>query len=446
MENNPRPIKAISATASELERARNYFRFYSPIQKTENVTSPAPKGEEWKLERTLPSGLYLWANLGEPSLLRENRFWQIPKKEPEGSDDLSSFQYDVVTHLKKHSWLRGLTSPTYSVAWHPRKPLLVTNGSNGPVKLWDVQNGRLLTKLPHRTSWPGDVACWSPDGAVFASEGRMFNGLTGETRKGLPGIGSRYSSYFYSSLRGSRDGFISANLSNNFSPWRPHSRQFVVDENVHFDNRRYNGPNQWNPSADLFGKTLVFQNIDTGEIEKVIDCDVPSQVEDFAWHPSGKFVAIAFKGHNIHIIDIDDVRTIAGLSVSRLVGWSPDGQTFIARDKSRSEFTLWNGVDGKEKPVSEEVQNQIWFKRFFNDISADGHWSIRIEISGTNIYSVETNRLIATLPKTASNAAWSPIDGGLLATCSGNNSTQLIDANTSGVESGGHTDIWRLLN
>jgi hypothetical protein len=92
----------------------------------------------------------------------------------------------------------------------------------------------------------------------------------------------------------------------------------------------------------------------------------------------------------------------------------------------------WDAIDGKEKPISEEIKNKLWFKRFFNNISADGSRCVRIESNGTNIYSVDSDKLVATLPKTANAAAWSPIDGRLLATCRSNISTTLIDADSSG--------------
>jgi len=437
---NLKPIKAVPITKAEWERVQNYFKFYSPIQSAVKVASGSRNAgeEEWKLERTLPSGLWLSVDLGEPSIWRENRFWQKPKKDPEGSEDLSQFQYDVQTHLRRHPWLKARLQSTYSLAWHPYRMLLVTNGSNGPVKLWDVQSGKLITKLPHRTSSPGLVASWSPDGAVFATEDRMFNGMTGELKRSLPGIGSRYSGNYHR-----MDAHIFS-TAYNFGPWRPHSTQFVVDETVHFENRRDNGPNQWNPTPDLDGRTLVFQNRDSGVIERVIDCDVPSHIKDFAWHPSGKFVAVAFEEHNAHIIDIDEARTVAGLSVSRLVGWSPDGQTLVLRENAGKDFVTWKAIEGKEKPISEEIKSELWFKRFFKNISADGLRYVKTETNGTSIYSVDSDRLLATLPNSTNAAAWSPIDGRLLATCRGNLSTTLIDADSSGLERGGHTDIWRL--
>jgi WD40 repeat protein len=110
------------------------------------------------------------------------------------------------------------------------------------------------------------------------------------------------------------------------------------------------------------------------------------------------------------------------LSAQHLVGWSPDGKTLVSRRgwKVTGDFVVWDALETKEQPITEEIKNELWFKRFFNNVSADGLRYVRIEGQQGKIYSVLSHDLLATLPEPVTCAAWSPIDGSLLATCAGN--------------------------
>lgn len=411
------PIKATPASDSELERVQSEFKYYSPARKSYK-TAPLPKvGEKWKLERTLPSG-----------------------------------QHNVQTNN------------THSISWHPTKPLIVTCGWISNLKLWNIETGELITKNPSWSSYSnGNTISWSYDGEAFINDRRIFDGRTGEELKKsagnsllfflgiifskpfgyakyLPGTGrGSYSVERYMSVRGftyagicKSESLCTSYLSssNNFSPWRPNSNQYLISDatlnDVHWREEFFN---PWKPHSDdsssLYRKSLVFRNRRTGDIEKVIDCAVTSQIEDFAWHPKGRFIAVAFKEDNIRIIDIDDVKIVADLSVQNLVGWSPDGKILVGRkEKYKDDFVIWDALETKEKLMPDEMKNELWFKQFFKNICADGLRYIKIEsnenyIYSANIYSVSSDELVATLPQEVTAAAWSPIDGGLLATCGG---------------------------
>jgi hypothetical protein len=108
------------------------------------------------------------------------------------------------------------------------------------------------------------------------------------------------------------------------------------------------------------------------------------------------------------------------LSVQYLVGWSPDGKILIARkDKNKDEFVVWDALKIKERPMPEGIRDELWFKRFSKNISADGLRYIQVAHREGNIHSLESDELIFTLPKEVISAAWCPLDGGLLATCGG---------------------------
>lgn len=152
----------------------------------------------------------------------------------------------------------------------------------------------------------------------------------------------------------------------------------------------------------------------------------PSVIEDFAWHPEGRFVAVAFEAQNVSIIDIDNETVMNPLSAKYLAGWSPDGNTLVAqRELWKNEFLIWDALNMKERPMPSEMKKEIWFKRFFTNISADGLRYLKIEKDKVKIFSIASDALVATLslPEHLNEnlrfncAAWSPIDGGLLATC-----------------------------
>jgi WD40 repeat protein len=336
-------------------------------------------------------------------------FLRLPGKrfQREGYD-FRKFQYDVERHQREHPLLYVDDHwETSSVSWHPTQKLLVTAGTGNQAKLWNVETGELVTENPCWSSYSsGKSITWSDDAEVFAVDKYSFDGHTGELLPDAPKETHdwTYSSSEYDSLRGSRDyychGVSHVASTHNFTSFKPNSPHRVIKNEE---------------------KNLIFRHRLTGEIERVIDCDVPSAIRDFAWHPKGQFIAIAFKEHNVSIVDTDEVRTIDSLSAQHLAGWSPDGKTLVVRRgwKVTDDFVVWDALETKEQPITEEIKNELWFKRFFNNVSADGLRYVRIEGREGKIYSLLSHELLATLPGPVTCAAWSPIDGGLLATCSG---------------------------
>jgi len=414
------PIKVIPCTKTELERIQNAFKSYSPVQKSVRPATAPQEGEVWQTHRALPSGLFLGDN--ENAKLRTEFFSRLLGKKPKDRD-YRPLQYDIEQHQRENPWLHAESRITYSVAWHPAKMLLITAGDGGLVKLWNAETGDLITVDPFwQREQDGEPACWSHDGDVFAGAKYIFDGRTGEAlysqhknsrgdRLRLPGIGDRFKAMYWRQRVGkdARDTYYPSS-AYNFSPWRPHSNQYVIHNFESIISSEWTF-DPWKAYADSGWKCLVFRNRRSGEIEKVIDCDV-TKIDDFAWHPKGQFIAIASDEDNVRIIDIDEARLIDGLSANQLVGWSPDGKILVAR-KGDDDFLVWDALEAKEKPMLEEIRNELWFKQFFNNTSADG---LRY-IENASIYSVESGQLLATLPVSVNCAAWSPIDGGLLATC-----------------------------
>lgn len=370
-----KPLKAVPVSAVERERAQNELKFFFPARKPYKTAAEPRVGEVWALQRTLPSGLYIDVEL-------PLRFWQSEKKYPDWSKDHRPFQYDVERHQTELPGFRATRQRTFSIAWHPSGPTLATNGSNGPVKLWDTDSGMLLTKVPLRTSGSGLFVGWSQNGELFASENAIHDGTTGDHKHTVE--------------------ITHLSYKKMYRPFRPNSSEFLALD---------------------YGK-LELINGYTGEVEKIIDCGLPTSIDDFAWHPSGRFIAVVFKDHhNVRIIDFDEVRTVDSLSAQEIVGWSPNGKTLVLGGE-----LYWDAVEMQEHPITNEMKKELWFQRFSRTINADGLRYIEISAGEGHIYSLGTHEEIASLPNVlVTSAAWSPVDAGLLATSGGS-----------------ETHIWRL--
>ncbi len=331
-----KPTKAIPASPSELEGFRRDFRFNSPAQKYD--TAPSPKAREvWELERTLPSGLLLLRGEDSSSFIddiKEKIRTMLVGEQIEPEFDERPYLYDVERFKSEdprhHIQLRN----TSSVAWHPKLRLLATAGDGNIARVWDT-NGDAITKRATWSRSPGETLSWSSGGELFISDEDIFDGNTGEylcRPKSRWTTYLRYSSHTYERLRGyritpSRTSHLSS--TNNFSPWRPNSEQLIFGD---------------------YEKNLILRDGRTGAIEKVIDCDVASDITDFAWHPKGRFIAVTFEEHNIRIINIDEAKIVDDLSVQYLLGWNPDGKILVARkERGKDDFVIWDALESKRK-------------------------------------------------------------------------------------------------
>jgi WD40 repeat protein len=442
------PSKAIPVSNSELERIQREFKFHSPVPGSPKRASPPKEGEEWKLDRTLPSGLLV-------SNRRQPKWWQaIFNMEPEvEEEDVRQLQYDIEKHHKENPNLFVQIRGTSSVAWHPTEKRLVTAGDGIVAKLWDTETGELVTRYPFYSTSPGHSISWSDDGAIFTVDHYLFDGATGECLGGpngyrfVLGPGSyAYTPHAYGKLRVVPNHYFHSTASTNFTPFRPNSNHYVLRDIETF-NASKSAINPWKPRPDQYDRCLVLRNRRTGEVEKIIDCAASPGIEDFAWHPRGRFIAVAFKEDNVRIIDIDEVRTVDSLSVPHLVGWAPTGRILVLRKTiSPNDLVIWDALQTQEKPFPEEIRNEIWFKRFSSNISADG---LRY-IKGVQIHSTDSDEIIARLPiEHVQTAAWSPIDGGLLATSGSSiNDSYINEISRFAVSPEGRsqsqTHIWRL--
>ncbi len=414
------PVKVGYPSKSELESVCSYFAFFSP---SSGYIEKAPEpviGECWKLQNTLKSGLYL--GIENTWLEMLYRRFRGKRFNHTGYDWRAYHQGDIEEHKRKKELLIHQYRKTYSLAWYstksyPYEQLLVTAGDGGLVKLWDIKKGILRTDYANfRGDDPGNKISWSSDGSLFISgENHIFDGKTGDRIdhkpfrfRRAPHWPDTYRLYSLSEKTSKPNGewFRSCYWSSscNLSPWRPNTHQLT-----------------------MVGDKLTLYDALSEKIELVISCDVPSKIEDFSWHPGGRFIALAFEEDNVKVIDVENMKYVFGSSsANRISGWSSDGKFLLLSDMvgEDKDFTIWEASKLREtKGLSKALKNEICFKSLFTNISADfkRYLEFKFNDKKVEIFSLETDKLLNTLTfnRIVENAAWSPDDARLLAICAG---------------------------
>lgn len=433
---------------SEDNKVRHKFEKFSPSIKIKKVSHPK-LNEQWNLKTTLLSGL--------TKLLSESKIYGDSEPEPKGFFKRIFWKWDKDSrrligeerekkerakakynfdnrpfHEYPEEYLESnfpnwkiKSFSTKSIAWHPKGNYLVTTGERHLTKLWRADGNLIPITVRFEANYGTQTISWSSPGGnkrIFIANERLYDNMGNYLRDIEI---SEYTISRYEDLREIRRrsnylyGTSHLSSNHNFSPWRPNSNQLIEKRGV---------------------EKLELVNALTGDIEKTIDCK-GGVITDFAWHPSGYFIAVSFEEQNIKIFDIESGESVGKpMSVQHILGWSDDGKVFVGRKEGyKRDFVIWDATEMEEKSMPEEMEKDTWFQKFFKNISADGLRYIKLEDDKTknsprsdhykkgSIYSVESDQLVATLPKKLTFAAWSPIDGGLLATCGGS-----------------ETHIWRL--
>jgi hypothetical protein len=166
----------------------------------------------------------------------------------------------------------------------------------------------------------------------------------------------------------------------------------------------------------------------------------------FAWHPSGKYVAVT-TGHQedksmrrVHILDYEKAEIVASVPPTMTaVGWSPGGRLLFCQRWTgaytsdwKVETVVWDSHAWALRDLSEEERREPWARHFeFTGLGArddalnangtlsaspnlQSGWSITIRGNDS-----EGAEMMLPVEGKVSHVAWSPTDSRCLATVGG---------------------------
>jgi WD40 repeat protein len=249
-------------------------------------------------------------------------------------------------------WQTGHADVVASVAWSPKGRCVATGSYDGTVKVWDVENGRLLNTLAGHDESVNSVS-WSPDGTRLASgsddetvmvweaaSGRLLNVLAGHDNSVFSVSWSPDGKHLAS---GSRDQTVmlwdaaSGRLLNTLAghdnsvfsvSWSPDGKRLAsgsYDKTVKL----------WDPSSGRVLNTL------TGHDKLVLTV---------SWSPDGTRLATGSDDKTVKLWELSSGRLLNTLTghdnLVFSVSWSPDG-TRLASGSSDETVKVWEASSGR---------------------------------------------------------------------------------------------------
>ncbi len=260
--------------------------------------------------------------------------------------------------------------PEYSavcVDWHPGSERIVTGGSDGAIKIWNISNGEILSTLSMDTE-PVRCLDWHPDGTHLIAIG----GPHGQEL---------------------------------LKAWDTCSQDPLIQRGC-----------RWGHSAAFSpdGSQLAF----VSGINKFVTIDFPSNqtVETFttdkghvtslSWNPSGQQIAVGMERGGVSIWDLDtktqSTSIVAHSNVyTTYVAWSSDGQllaTTGSLEDSSDTLKVWDAAGLGDRAVTMVSNgNALAF-------SPDG----RRLLAGNRMWDVASHDEVFALPVGTADFAWSP--------------------------------------
>ena len=217
---------------------------------------------------------------------------------------------DAVTGIRT-SVLSGDTDTISSLGFSRDGTLLVSHSNNGPVKLWDVQTGGVISTFDCGAS--GSVASISPDGTTIAfgtDSGtiHLWDVRTGKRHSIEAGQDNSVNHIRFSPVDSQR--FISSSFDGTIQQWNVAGQQigFPYEEGGEdlayaLDGTRF---------ISCWGSIATVRDSESGAVVVEIKVPVSGLPSRCCFSPDGRFVALSV-GETIYVWDI----TIPG---ARLVG------------------------------------------------------------------------------------------------------------------------------
>lgn len=402
-------------SAQDVERHASFLQTTNVGEiNTDQEIIPPKKGEEWEI-------IAEWDAIPE-----------LPKKSTRRFGGLLGYP-------EEHFWPRFIT-------WNPNGRSLRISRDFGTLTAWTLSGERLGGKQIKETYGRVNRVYWSNDGSWVLIEGEpSFNSSVDclwsvLARDGKSGCHFAPDYFRFGSSnpnRYSRNQPVPA-----FNPWRPYSSQFL----------------KWNYKSrcfELFDMERSPSRIE-GSAERYVSqavdlASLPSDdqtVENFTWHPSGRYVAFVAEIYNrntrgsvrrAHLLDWDSAQIIASTlpfvaedhTAFRpfAVGWSPGGQ-WLVLDEEVSK--VWD-VRAAEVAALDIKQRELGWANRLNAlrhagmdsawVSCDGERVLQrgqgesgeFDWEGTLIIKSTREGYLQELPS-ALTAAWSPTDPHCFAT------------------------------
>jgi WD40 repeat protein len=258
-----------------------------------------------------------------------------------------------------------------AVALSPEGKRIATGGLDGTIRVWDLENGKLLRALIGHDSYVYGLS-WSPDGNTIASAG-SFDATVRlwDTRTGQP-------------LRVFR-GF----------------REYLVHV-------------AWSPN----GKTLIAGGGESGILWKY---DAARDIETHlfgagkniyavAWSPDAKYVALGCRQMPVQVMDAAEEKVVKTLGAANQdvygLAWSPDGRYLAAGTVVSTQ--LWEMPDGKPGPLLPPSSFVVWSPSGKLVATAAGN-------GGVQLWDLNSSRPTQIIPANATGVLWSRDEGTLIA-------------------------------
>lgn len=292
-----------------------------------------------------------------------------------------------------------------SIVFSPDGKLLAVGGDENLIRVWDVSSGKLLYELQHDS----DVLelCFSPDGSVLASASadatvRFWDTHTGKNLYTLHGFKQplQHVAYFQGGRKlvvGSLDGsFAEWSLDEKFLPAMPLAVSMDAGKQLNYygfspdytsmktspDSRRM---------ATLVNSTVRIWDLETGTSILTIP-EYNGQISSMAVSPENNLLAMG--DSNLHIWQVNPIRFVTTLEVNgqqiQDIAFRPDGrQVAVATDDGKVQ--IWD-VPGRRK-TREYSDDADWCRISQLAFSPDGARLATAGWCGIRIWDATTGKL-----------------------------------------------------
>lgn len=245
--------------------------------------------------------------------------------------------------IKPRSDLRGHRGPVKHLAFHPDGKLLVSAGTEGKIRLWNLETGRLVRQIYPRGKTVEDRIVAAPtrrriESIAFSPDGKMIGEAAAETT-------------LATSLRlwDPEDGEEIRLLAHDVQNMR--CLAFTPDGKLIATNMR--DPSKW-------GHKIVLRDLETGKIVAELREDRLA-ASLIAFSADGKKLASA-GARKIHIWDLAArklLHTIDGHKKAiQSICFSPDGKLLVS-GSTDDTLRIWNVETGKMEREIEAEQEGV---------------------------------------------------------------------------------------